>query len=167
MPLIVETGAGVANANSYVSLEEAREFALLRGVTLTEDDDALTALLVKATDYLEMFSLRYVGALVAVDQALSWPRSDVVIYDEVFAEDAIPEALKKAQMLLVMEQANGVNIMPTVTGNFVKRRKVGPIETEYSERVQTDALPSFPHVTALLDSLLALSSGFALTTVRV
>lgn len=167
MPLIVEDGSGVTSANSYITLAEARAYATDRGVTLPADDGKLTPFLVNAADYLELFASSYVGTPTNTTQGLQWPRADVSLNDEDYPDDEIPAALKIAQIRLVMEQARGVDIMPTTTGRFVKKEKVGPLETEYSEAINVSGAPHFPFVESLLSSLFSHSSGFALTTVRV
>lgn len=167
MPLVVETGAIVAGANSYVTLDEARAFAQDRGLALPPDDGDLSAKLILAADYLSAVDREYVGSLVASNQPLPWPRSGVVFNFEAYPEDEIPPSLKRAQILLAVEATKGVDLMPSSTGKFVKRRKVGPLETEWSESVNPSGLPRFPQVDALLAPLFTVESGFTLTTLRI
>lgn len=168
MPLIVEDGTGVVDANSYNTLQELRDYATLRGVTLPTDA-ALTAFAVIATDYLESFGDRFVGTLTNVDQALSWPRSNVLKSDgSPFPTNSIPKALKFAQCQLCVEQNNGIVIMPSVdnTGGFVIREKIDTIETMYSQKVVPSTQPYLPLVDSLLQSLLQ-NGGSLLRCVRV
>ncbi|WEM33665.1 head-tail adaptor [Pseudomonas phage PSA-KC1] len=51
--IVVEDGSGVTNANSYVSVADARIYASNRGVELPLDDDELAAMLIRSTDYLK------------------------------------------------------------------------------------------------------------------
>lgn len=159
--LVVEDGTGKADANTYVSLADVRAFATQRGISVSSDDDVLGAQIILAADYVEGFT--YEGERATDEQALSWPRECTD-----FDEDVIPPSLMRAQTLLVIEQAQGVNLFPTATsGKFVKRRKVGPIETEYSENINVDGRPSFPQVDRLLEPLFSGLSGIALQTIRV
>lgn len=167
MTIEVEDGTGKTDSNSYISLAEARVYASARGVTLSSDDATLEPLLIKAMDYIEALALRFVGTPTNATQALQWPRADVVFGEDDYPDSGIPTSLKTAQCRLVLEQARGVDIMPTVTGAFVKREKVGPIETEYSEAVNVTGQPSMPLVDSMLAPLLTNSGGFALTTLRV
>ena len=79
MTLIVEDGSIVENANSYVSVDDARTFASLRGVTLPASDAEVEVLLIKATDFIEAQRLRFQGSKVNQDQALQWPRTGVYV----------------------------------------------------------------------------------------
>ncbi len=165
--LIQETGAIVPNANTYGTEADLILYAEARGVTLTSSE-ALKAKLIKAMDYLQ--GLNYKGTLVSPGvQPLPWPRKDAVIDGYEQPETAIPYNLIRAQYQLVIEQQNGIDIMPTVSGGFIKREKVGPIETEYSESLAASngLEPDMPIVDALLASLLNDTGKFSLTTYRV
>lgn len=165
--LIIEDGSIVANANSYGDLEPAKVYATNRGVNLGTDDEKIKAWLINAMDYLE--GLKYKGELVEPGvQALSWPRKKVIIDGHAFVDNAIPSRLINAQYQLVIEQKNGISIMPTTSGAFITREKVGPIETEYSAAIASSSglSPSMPLVDALLAGLLG-AGKFSLTTYRV
>lgn len=128
--LIVETGEGVANANSYVDLTYARAYASSVGRPLPSDDDAATALLLGAMPYLE--SRLWKGRRVDPLQALSWPREGVTFNQETYPNNAVPDAIKKAQVTGGLMIGDGTDLLPTVSGQFITKEKVGPIETEYS-----------------------------------
>lgn len=165
--LIQETGAIVADANTYGTLAGVIAYAANREVVLP-NTDATAAKLIKAMDYL--FGLNYKGVPVSPGvQTLDWPRSGAVIDGYAQPENLIPSALVRAQYQLVLEIASGIDIMPTVSGGFIKREKVGPIETEYSESLAaSNGLgPDMPIVDSLLASLLNTTGKFSLTTYRV
>lgn len=159
--LIVEDGSGLSNANCYVGVDDARDYATNRGVTLSGTDDAVAVQILLATDYLESFRDRYKGARVSITQALSWPRVGADLYDDVayknlvwFPSDAIPKELIAAQCQAVVEQANGIVLMPTTSGQFVTQETVGPLTTKYSEVLGTSQQPFMPAVKALLRNLI-------------
>lgn len=166
--LITEDGTGVADANSYASADEARAYATLRGVALPaapgSGQDQVEIWLVLATDYLE--SLSYIYYRATTTQALSWPRKRC--FDTDFTGYVLPDKLKAAQMQLVIEQKNGVVLMPStpggIDGQFVIREKVDVIETAYSEKIGTLSTPTMPAVDALLRGLVTPSG---LRSVRV
>lgn len=165
--IIVETGAGVTDANSYVSVDDTRTYAENRGVTLPVDDDAIAAMLIKATDYLEALACKYQGQKTNCSQSLQWPRSGVVICCENFASDAIPKQLKSAQAALVIAQNDGLVLQPNITaGDFVTEETVGPITTKYANPVQTGITARFTGVDALLEPLFFSSCGQASLTLR-
>jgi hypothetical protein len=164
MPLIVEDGSGVVGANSYITLAFARNYAATRGVTLSNDDTALSVLLVKATDYLETKRFQYLGYLVNPLQALAFPRNNLFFGYSSIPSNVIPIGIQNAQAELVIEQTNGVDLQPTVIGGpVIVRERIDVIETQYSERLQ-QSQPFFPKVDALLRPYLR-NSG-ALTVKR-
>lgn len=153
MALTIENGTGVAGANSYVTVSEARAYALDRGATLpangtnpadTVGDVAIEKLLVRATDYLE--SLRYRGTKKFVGNLL-WPRTDVVLDGLAHPNDTIPDNLKKAQCQLVIEL---LTVDPLKSSSSqVRRQKLETIEVEFTK----DSSPYMPKVAALVRPL--------------
>lgn len=166
MPLTVETGANVENANSYNSISDIREYAAVRGFSLPSSDSELEPLSFQAMDYLESKRDRFQGYKSNANQALQFPRLGMIIDGQEFPGNAIPKELKQAQCRLIVELHKGVDIMPTREGAQVKREKVGAIETEYSERVGS-VEPTLTAVDALLSPLFKSSFvGMSLQSVR-
>ncbi len=126
MTLTVETGAIVTGANSYISITDFTTYATARGVTLVTGAEQL---LVRAMDYIE--SLQYIGTKVESDQPLQWPRTGVYIDGYAFPDDDIPQQLidGQCQVAIAIDQGNDplIDYAPAV-----KRKKVGPLELEYS-----------------------------------
>lgn len=167
MPFVIEDGTGKSDANSYISSDDAKAYALARGVTLPSDIDAKLTL---AMDYLE--SRDYVWARATTTQALSWPRKHQGWLCNDPAQWWMPAEIAKAQAQLVIEQFNGVVLQPTtpggVDGRFVIREKVDVIETTYSERLGTLDTPTMRAVDALLRHVVVLGGGAAyIPAVRV
>lgn len=163
MALIVENGTIVENANSYVDLEYARAYATARGLTLSAVDATLEAQLMTAMDYLEALRSQYQGAKIG---SLQWPRYGVTIDGVELASDTIPKELKDAQSRLAFDVSSGVDLMPTTSGKYAKREKVGDLEVEYSETLSTSQQPTLTVVDNLLAPLLK-QGAFRLTTVRI
>lgn len=170
MALIIETGTGISNATSYVTAAEARAYALARGVTLSATDSVVEIQLLKAMDYLQSLTQAYQGwkrwppslGQFEHEQALAWPRTGVIIDGYSLNSDVIPQALKNAQCQLVIEIFNGVDIMPTGTGNPVKRKKVDVLETEYFS-ASTAPVPTLTLVDSILRPLMGWGYGTAYT----
>jgi hypothetical protein len=186
--LIIETGEGVENANSYASATAIRDFALTRGVVLAPSDDNGDALVdqmaIKAMDYIEVNRNQFWGSKLSANQRLSFPRINVPADASESGLDyaingfenlrsgqptrpasPIPLELVQAQCALVMQIKSGVDLLPTqASGKFVKKQKIGPLEREFSETVGIMALPRMPMIDALLASLLRPSG--AMTTYR-
>jgi len=96
--LIVEDGENVANANSYVTLEEAKLYQTERGRTawLSMTDNEMKASLIKGTQYVDsLYSWK--GRRKYENQFLSFPRVMIIDLDG-FEVKGIPTALKKAVM---------------------------------------------------------------------
>lgn len=153
MALIIEDGSIVAGANSYITVVEARTYADARGITLPADDAEVEVLLVSSMDYLEAQRNKYQGSKIESGQSLQWPRYPVYIDGFLIGSNTIPNELKNAQSQLSMEVFAGVDVLPTTSGSFVTKEKVGPIETEYSESVGTGSAPNMSAVNSLLKPL--------------
>lgn len=160
MTLTIEDGTQVANANSYVTLAEARDYAKARGVKLTDFDDVLEQELIKAMDYLEAQRDNFKGVKTSSTQPLQWPRCGAYVDGAVVEPTTIPNELKNAQIRIAMEIDAGINPMPTADGSaFVISEKVGQLETKYSEGVATSGVPIMRAVEALLAPLLRGAGG--------
>lgn len=168
MALIPETGAIVADADTYVTVAEATAFALKRGVELPADEDAAEILLIKAMDWLESLSVRYQGCLVSSTQSLQWPRTGVIINGFEFAEDAIPRALKNAQCQVAMDIYAGIDPQENFTATpAVIKEKVDVLETTYTE-VNQDSVPYLRKALDFLEPLFGTANtGATYFSVRV
>jgi len=171
--IIVEDGTGVADANAYVDAAGARAYAALRGITLPAAPesgvDPVEPWLILASDYLE--SKCYIFTQATLTQGLSWPRKPRC-WDSNPADYLMPTKVINAQCQLVIEQFNGISLLPTTPGGadgqFVVREKVDVIETTYSEKLGTLSTPTMPAVDALLREYVVYGGGSArIGTVRV
>jgi hypothetical protein len=157
MALIIEDGSGVSNANSYGDVAGARAYAAARNVALDSSDPVVEGQMILAMDYIGSFDYR--GLPVSFTQPLDWPRKGLEYDpDTPVAITFIPPQLIDAQYQLVIEQANGINLQPTSTGNpgvagAVIEEKVDVLTTRYSDRVGTTSQPIMPKVDALLRTL--------------
>lgn len=129
MPLIVEDGTCVADADSWVSLGQARTLAASYGFTLPDDDDEAETVLRFGALWLSN-NFHWKGSRACSVSLLAWPRTGVTdCEDAAVADDAIPLQIKIAQ---VYAAANRTVLNPIVTpGQQVKREKVDVIEVEY------------------------------------
>lgn len=168
--IIVEDGSIVANANAYISVADVRAYAANRGVSLSSDDDAVAAMLIEATDYLETFACQYMGVPTSSTQALQWPRKGVVFNCASFADDVIPKNLIAAQAQAVMAISAGFTLQPNISPqDYVTKEKVDVIETTYADPIQVGIKPILTAVNALLAPLFGkcANTGAAIRTVRV
>jgi hypothetical protein len=116
-----------------------------------------------AHDYLLGFEPRLKGWRTTAGQALCFPRSGLVIHNRCIPVGVIPPEVKNLICQLVMEQAEGSDLMPVLDGRVATTETVGPITTVYAVN---SASPTFPKVEALLAPLLQSASG-GLTSLRV
>lgn len=147
MPLVVEDGTGLADAESYISVANADTYFSNRGFTLwatlstNEKEQALR----RSTDYmLQVYRLKWKGTRVTGTQALDWPRNWVVRDDYEFATqngaqviggrqyypaDEVPIEIQNACAELAFKAAGG-ELAPDIAQRVV-REKVDVLEVEY------------------------------------
>jgi hypothetical protein len=165
---------GAANANSFVTADEMTAYceARLNAGVWTEAEEQLAAL-VEATRDLNV--LRWLGERADATQALAWPRAycpnpdhegtvdglvvDLVLrrWPVVYPADIIPDRVKTATCELALQylKAGTTDLAVADPDDGVKRKKVGPLETEYRDghprRVGVAALDRvWAHVQPLL-----------------
>lgn len=147
MPLIVETGAGLANANSYISLADANTYFADRGVTawdLLDDTDQKTPALINAAEYMRRtYGRRWLGVRSTLTQRLDWPRYGVLkppafpgdTYSDnfpgVYLPTQLPEEVRFAQADIAYKLASGIELDSDL-GPPVIEETVGPITTKYA-----------------------------------
>lgn len=168
MALVIEDGSIVANANSFVTVEEIRVYALQRGFELPAEDSKVEVFAINAMDYIFSKEEQFQGVRTSEVQELPEPRTGAYVYGKLVGSNVIPPAAKRAQLQLALDNSQGVDLMPTVTGAAVKREKVGPLETEYEVSATSgySGQPDLQAANSWLDLLYG-TSGFTLRTVRV
>lgn len=168
--ITVENGTQVANANSFVSVANARIYAENRGVAFPASNDEVAAMLIRAVDYLEAQECLFQGSRVSASQALAWPRKEVYLHNDLVPPNIIPNSLISAQIQLAMAINAGLDLQPNISPSaYVIKEKVGPIETEYANPLQVGIMPTFTAANALLAPLFGVcaASKFSLKTIRV
>lgn len=166
MAIIVEDGSGIAGANSYVSVTEARAYAAARGTPLPVDNAAVEVLLIRAMDFVESYRGEFQGSKTDTGQPLQWPRIGVNLDGSELDGDVIPDVLTAAQIQLAI-YAEGEDLMPTDTGRSVVMEKVDVVQVQYAITRSTNMQPIFTKAEVLLRPLLRRGLGGALRTLRV
>ena len=155
MPLVVETGEGIDQADSCVSLVDAQAFIDARAlsVTLTE------GLLLRSMDAL--VSATYKGTKTHDTNALPMPRTDLENCDGViYLPNVVPPEFIRAQIWGAFYIAQG-NDPAAAAEAPIKKEKVDVIEVEYAiDNGKSESLDflSLPNVRDSLRCLLADSS---------
>lgn len=117
--LVVESGGGLPNSESYIDLDYLIAYATKRGIDYSNMTEAN---IVKAQDYFET-SYKFKGTKLKDTQALEFPRliSGEVIY---------PVRVKSAICELALKS---VNVLLEDTERATVREKVGELEVEYDK----------------------------------
>ena len=141
--LIIQNNDGLPNADSYVSVDELQSYAEKRGIVLTINPEVA---LVRAMDYLSTKSFK--GEPMNSGQSTHFPVKGL----------GVPEAIKRAQMMLAIQADSQPLLAPVANG--VKREKVDSIEVEYFE-ANDNGMINFPAIDALLEPYLDNGGGFS------
>lgn len=135
MSIVVETGAGVAGANSFVSLVDYEAYALALGIESVAEVDLL-----KAGAYLNSLDSQYVGIRVTRDQTMAWPRVGqdggyLWLGGFEYLPTEIPSALAQAQLILALEVQAGKDLFNPETRQVVISESVaGAVAVSYSDK---------------------------------
>jgi len=165
MALTVETGAIIADAESYVSVTDANAYHTARNnAGWTGADSLKEAALRRATSYIDWkYSRKWKGLRVAPAQPLMWPRNFVLQFEEegflgyanspvYINSNVIPQCLKDAVCEAALRALTENMEDDTVTG--IKSKTIGGvIETVFTGSSE-DSRKSYPIVERLLSSLL-------------
>lgn len=164
--LIVETGAVVPSANTYVTLAFVDSYHTLRdNVAWAEAVEASkVAAIINATDYID-YRWRFIGSRSDEDQTLEWPRIGATDKDGFQQKDNVPVVVQQTVAEYAL-RALSAPLLPDPeldeNGKYIvyKREKVGPLEeeTRFSETVGRQLLSPYPTA----DRRLA-ASGLVLT----
>lgn len=170
MALIVETGSGLSNSESYCSVSFADSYfnskANLSWSTLSTSQKE--AALREATSFLtERYRNSWKGLRVYSAQALDWPRSGVRTDSFVDVPTfSVPVEVQKACAELALK-ASSSELTPDVTRVAI-RQKVGELEVEYDKQAQNQPAAQFLKVRNMLAPLLVSgSNGSSIRLVRV
>lgn len=157
MPLVVEDGTGLVNAESYASVAEANTYhSNFNNSAWTGTDAQKEAALRKATQYLDA-TYKWRGVIHSATQALQWPRTSVYSVNGRDYDNNVPSALKHATAELALSALGGNLIDTLSSANYVKREKVGSLEVEYADGSPTGK--EFPLVSKLLADLVDYKLG--------
>jgi hypothetical protein len=135
MSLICEDGSIVTGAESYCTVAFANTYLANRGYTAwdaLDDTDQKEPALRKATDYmLAMFKGRWQGEIVDEDQALDWPRYDVVVDGYEVDYTIVPTAVQRACAELAY-RASTADLSPDLSQGVLSET-VGQISVTYDK----------------------------------
>lgn len=133
MPLIIETGAIVTDADSYVTRADYITYASKIGVVIA-DDDTTDEKLRKAARFIDSHEPNLKGMRVQRDQSMAFPRDGVYIDNWLWESDEIPRQVILAQMNIALDIEAGIDpYNPPVNPNLGKKSVSvsGAVSVEY------------------------------------
>ena len=132
MTLVVETGDGLSNATSYISVADADSYFSDRNnsawaalTTAQKEAGLLYATTTLDTQY------KWDGYKKTSTQALDWPRISAEDGNGDLVENQVPVKIKQACCELALLHQTGALNSTFDRGGSVKREKVGSVEVEY------------------------------------
>ena len=135
MSIIVESGAGLPDAETLASVEDADLYFSKRGISAWAD---LTNMrkeecLILATDYMSFFyRARWKGYRTYTEQALDWPRAEVLIDNrQYYPNNSIPKEVKNACVELALRASIGE--LSSDQSRQVTQETIGPVTVKYDE----------------------------------
>ena len=161
MALVVESGVGLADADSFISLEGARAFAAKYGITLPADDAAAEVALRQGCQYVELQQKCFSGSRLTATQALSWPRTDATnAYGVEYADGEMPAQLGYAQVYAAAEYAAGTDVRATDDGKSIASEEVtGAVAVSYFNNGKTGGAVVITRAMDELSPLLVVSGN--------
>jgi hypothetical protein len=182
MTVTVIATAGASDANSYLSVAAADDFANLYLGTLSwaaATTDNKGRALIMATRYLD--ELRWIGEKASTTQALLWPRTDAECGDRSYTDAEIPQPVKQATFdlaealladssLLSGTGTGSTELIPGIPNANLKRARVDVIDVEFNGVQQAEAknaLNVVPHLAQVLGCLCLSSALSAVGAVKV
>ena len=157
MALIVEDGSIVPNADSYVSLADARTLAARYNLVLPADDTEAEAALRNGAVYIGLQEPMMCGSRVSPLQELSFPRQGVTLYGYPVATDFIPAQVIRAQVIAAVEYGNGTDVRASTDGRATSMERVeGAVTVQYFNNGATGATTV---ITAAIDAMRPLLCG--------
>lgn len=156
MALVVETGAIVPGADSYVSLADARALAAGYGLALPVDNIAAEAALRNGAVYVGLQEPFMCGRRVSASQSLAYPRQGVSLYGFALASDVIPPQIVHAQVVAAVEYGAGTDVRASSDGRVTESERVeDAVTVSYFNNGATGATT----ITAAMDALRPLLCG--------
>lgn len=152
MALIVEDGTIVADANSFITLIDARTMAENLGLVIDTDDTiAETQLRQGYYQLIRSYQNRLQGNTVAAEQTGIFPRNNVVANGFPVASDSIPVDVQRAQVSYADSVNKGADMNKTKDEQELKSFDVSGVYGEvYKDGSNARTTPDVPAVTQWL-----------------
>ena len=157
MTLIIEDGTSKPDAESYASAEDLALYAVKFGAVIPAGAPAQEALLRRAA--LVMDGMTWKGRKMSSEQALSWPRREVLLDHEIKPNNYLPARIQYGQMALAAEiHQDDIDPVEKRKGAVLLDRVEGAVTRQYAAIPSTSnrllpAAPDRPSATQFADYL--------------
>lgn len=165
MAFVVETGTGLSNSNSYITVDFFKDYHDDRGRSIVDGSgnsvgsSVIKAALVVASDYIDT-KFTFIGIRSLTTQNMEWPRVDAFYQDGRIA-NGIPIEIQECVAELALKQLSS-DIAPDPTYDdsnrliTKQRNKVGPIEqeTEFGSNGSPISFRAYPFAERRLKELI-------------
>lgn len=140
MTLIIETGKGLPDAESFATAAELADYAVKFGKMVPADEAAQEALLRRAA--LQMGAIPWKGCALSRDQALAWPRYNVRRNGWELGSRTIPPQVRAGQLALAAEIHADDLVNPDTKVGAIVSETVGPLSTTYAAAKTSASKPA-------------------------
>lgn len=168
MALVVETGAIVTGADSYVARADYITYASTLGVTIT-DDETTDVKLRKAAEFIDSHEPNLKGSKVDKEQPRSFPRIGFSAEGFYWNSNEIPRQVTLAQMAIALDLEAGIDIYNPPTNPNLAKKSVevdGAVKVEYAiDNNSPMKVNRSSTATAIMNTLLK-NSGLSMVLTR-
>jgi hypothetical protein len=157
--LVIETGAGLSDADSYATVAQFKARAAELGASVPTQDKQCEILLRKAMQKLQRND-EWKGYRATKGQALDFPRVGIIIDGFGYSSTELPAQLIEAQILYALTAASGIDLLPIAKADAsgpVIESTVGPITTRYAQSPYANRTPIVHAAEVVLQPLLRTS----------
>ena len=170
--LIVETGTGASDSDSYTTLDYARTYAAKYGYELPIDDDEANVFLRKGCLYVDLFESSFSGERLNDTQALAWVRVNsykCAGRDQIYLpSDSVPIEIQHANIIAANYYATGIDVRANSDGlSIASEEVVGAVKVAYFDNEKTGATIEITEADDMLSNFLCGGYSNSIRTVRV
>ncbi|CAH9016228.1 putative head completion adaptor [Vibrio phage 242E40-1] len=152
--------APIDNANSYLSLVDARALAEQYAYDLPTDDAEAEKALIKGFRYIETFEPSMCGTRTTEIQNSSYPRTGVTIRCKPFPDDEFPKELLVAQVIAAQYQGSGTDLSGGANdGRSIASEQAGKVSISYFDNGKTGSSVTIAEFDSAIDPILCKASN--------
>lgn len=133
MSIIVETGAGLADAESYLTVADFKGYCDKRGLSYADHSDTVIEQKLRiATGYIDTVK-RYKGQRLLTEQSLEFPRANLTDWGGL-PVTGVPGRVKQACAELAYKAFTENLYVDLDRGGMVTSQSVGPMSVSYADK---------------------------------